>query len=467
MFSTLLLMSTKKIQYNPNILTSSTTRTKTQKINRPILINETSLKKQLISRIKKHKNTENQERTIQERNLIKKKNEIIIPSSRSASSPSSPSSISSSFSDEFNDSINYLSSISKKHKENNKVRQNQLNNQNKTLRPRPAEPIHSDQIYVDVELPNELKEFDSYKNLEPSFDTSFDHDPDPVYSIRPSPTPSPTPVSSSSISYNVDSQVPYGCLKNGLKPTYKQFTRRNNPAPVFNSPIKPSLIQTDREKRLHNLKQKYNERKYIEESNKPLAPVLAPTQAFKPPVLAQVLAPEVPVFALASVQAPVSVPVSAPVPVPVQVPALSLNLDFNKMQEPLHVTESVPVPVPIQVPLPVQTHIPISVMEDIKPKLIKKTIRRKYTLGKSNIYRKVSVLIKNNETRKKIMIAQKELKKKSIYEIKKYLKDHFLLKSGSSAPNDVLRKIYESVMLSGNITNNNKETILHNFMNKE
>jgi uncharacterized membrane-anchored protein len=78
----------------------------------------------------------------------------------------------------------------------------------------------------------------------------------------------------------------------------------------------------------------------------------------------------------------------------------------------------------------------------------------------------VSVLIKNNETRKKVITAQKELKKKSIHDIKKYLKEHFLLKSGSSAPNEVLRKMYESVMLSGDITNNNKETIVHNFMNE-
>ena len=57
----LLVMSTKKIQYNPNILSSLKTKTKTQKINRPLLINQNSLKNQLISRIKNHKQNEQKE----------------------------------------------------------------------------------------------------------------------------------------------------------------------------------------------------------------------------------------------------------------------------------------------------------------------------------------------------------------------------------------------------------------------
>ena len=96
-------------------------------------------------------------------------------------------------------------------------------------------------------------------------------------------------------------------------------------------------------------------------------------------------------------------------------------------------------------------------------KINKKTIKRKYTLGKSNIKKTVAVLVKNRGTRKLVLNAQKDLKRKQINDIKTYLREHNLIKIGSNAPNDVLRKMYESAMLSGEITNNNAETLLHNF----
>jgi hypothetical protein len=39
-----------------------------------------------------------------------------------------------------------------------------------------------------------------------------------------------------------------------------------------------------------------------------------------------------------------------------------------------------------------------------------------------------------------------------------------MMKVGSSAPTDVVRRMYEASMLTGEVTNNNKDILLHNFL---
>ena len=92
-----------------------------------------------------------------------------------------------------------------------------------------------------------------------------------------------------------------------------------------------------------------------------------------------------------------------------------------------------------------------------KPKTIK------YTLGKKDNI--VSVLIKNAHTRKNIVDSIMRVKETKITDMKKYLKQHNLLKSGSKCPPDIIKKIYEQSFLCGIIKNHNKDNLIENFLN--
>jgi hypothetical protein len=58
-----------------------------------------------------------------------------------------------------------------------------------------------------------------------------------------------------------------------------------------------------------------------------------------------------------------------------------------------------------------------------------------------------------------------ELKTKPMAEVKKDLIKKGLIRIGSSAPNDVLRKMFEaSSLICGKIQNHNNDLLLHNFL---
>ena len=94
---------------------------------------------------------------------------------------------------------------------------------------------------------------------------------------------------------------------------------------------------------------------------------------------------------------------------------------------------------------------------------IKNIKRRKFTLGRSKINHTISVLLKDNGTRKQFIKAHNDIKHTHMSEIKRYLREHNLIKVGSNAPNDILKKMYESAMLSGNIMNKTPDIMMHNL----
>lgn len=97
------------------------------------------------------------------------------------------------------------------------------------------------------------------------------------------------------------------------------------------------------------------------------------------------------------------------------------------------------------------------------PSLTRKRKLKRYTLGKRK--GKIGILIKSRETRRKIKKEHDNLKKVRLSTIKLYLKKHGLLKVGSNAPEKVMRDIYETAVLAGDVYNKSGDVLYHNFMN--
>jgi len=105
-----------------------------------------------------------------------------------------------------------------------------------------------------------------------------------------------------------------------------------------------------------------------------------------------------------------------------------------------------------------------------KRSLIKKkysTIRKKYTLGQNKTTRKISVLIKNKELMARVQVERSMLRSKPLHVMKNYLYSRGILKIGNSAPKELIKKIYEDAILTGDINNTSKDVLIYNYLNKK
>lgn len=408
-------MSNKKIDINPDLLNiggSSKTRKNRDRKQKPTsvpLISPNVLKNKLLKRIKEHKiketeNLENNKKKLPDTNVDNNIKPNLVDLEN--------------YTDEFNDSINYLQTLSRQKKIDEQNERNEKHKQKmredlerKTVKNYHSLLASSELPVVNIDLPEELRE--------------------PLISVNTSQLSFNTP--SISLSPYKNDPLPYGCLKNGLKPTYKDWNKTQKNSVVTNpnlSLVIDSNITTqvsERENRLNSLKNKIKEKHVIEQiiANNNNTDVIS-TNSIQIPVTSNIIETNKtviePITSLQTVSSLASV---------------GNNERFSNQQD---------------------------AEETINKKFIKKTIRRKYTLGKAKNNKSVGVLLKDRGTRKLVLSAQRELKKKSINDIKSYLRDHNLIKIGSNAPNDIVRKIYESSMLAGEITNSNTDTLLHNLM---
>lgn len=100
-----------------------------------------------------------------------------------------------------------------------------------------------------------------------------------------------------------------------------------------------------------------------------------------------------------------------------------------------------------------------------KKRIKHKITRKKYNLGKSKTKKQINILIKDSHTKNKIVNEKNILARTPINEVKKYLYDRSFIKIGCNAPEQVLREMYESVILSGNVTNTNSTIMMENYFN--
>lgn len=406
----------KQISINPDLFSVGKTRKKREKKPKPDkvpLISPNVLKNKLLKRIKEHKIKET-ESLDNNKKKFPKDNSV----SGSINSVSKPNLVDlSDYTDEFNDSINYLQTLSKQKKENDEKVSAEKNKQKmkddlerrtvknyQSLLSGSTLASSSNLPQVNIELPDELKQQLVDVNTTQLVLNALNSQGAQTPLVLTQP-------------YKVDSAVPYGCLKNGIKPNYKEWnkTQKNmivtnpNLSVVIDSNISSQV--SERENRLQNLKNKIKEKQSVISNN---------TNTNTNTNIITTEQPNQVIF----------------------------NENTSVKTSPSIVTE------------------PINNPETVDPikQILKRTIRKKYTLGKTKNNRTVGILIKDRNTRKQVLTAQRELKKKSVNDIKTYLKDHNLIKVGSNAPNDVLRKMYEASMLAGEITNSNSDTLLHNLL---
>jgi len=383
-------VKTKKITIKPDaFIHNGYTRTRKQRIfnknNTAIpAVNATQIQKKLVKRIRELRTNELKQAPISPIAPITPIAPIapIAPIS-SQVTQTTP------FSDETADSLSYI---------NNLKKQQQMHRQKqrlaaRTLKHKESQPS-TQELFVDTSLPPELSEFSSSIDI-------------------------PTNTNDVKLNYTSLNPPPYGCLKGGDKPSYKNWkagneTRRNLPS-TNNRQMSTQMSTHDpnvlsREQRLAQIKQKI---KYLESTTP------GTSSNNEKPIPIQ------PIDSSTNELTHISAPIED-----------ILKEHTNKQQE----------------------------IIDKNKRTFKHTTKRKFTLGKLTNLKQISVLIKNNKTRKDVINTQKQLKTTDIKDVRKYLKQHGLLKNGSTCPNNILRKTFESSLLAGEITNTNKDALIHNYL---
>lgn len=103
-----------------------------------------------------------------------------------------------------------------------------------------------------------------------------------------------------------------------------------------------------------------------------------------------------------------------------------------------------------------------------KRKKQRRILRRTFRTGKSKVHPRVSVLVSNKTIRNNTNLKMTELRETPIRDVKQFLKKQGFIKVGTNTPNDVLRQMYECAnLICGEVKNHNSENLLYNYFNDD
>lgn len=380
-------MSQKTISINPTLFNikpnSSTRKAKKEKKRKTMpMISPNIMKKKLIEKIREHQKKSLQSNQGTHQVTQNEQTEL------------------DDFQNSFQDSLDYLTSLSNKRKENTNIHNNTSSVPN---------------INANLKHTNMDNLGNANNVMNKSSDVNVNINLPTVFSMPQAP--------------------PYGCIKNGKKPTYRswqnQTRKRSQPKPVHQPTVNIrssdapqrdiAINMSDREMKLQQLRDHFKLENSSSSHRLPLQPNTSSQEERE-----HISSNPLPLTMITTQQ-------TSPVP----------RKDDNNSD-----------------------NVSTKPAETLK-RFTKKTIKKKYKLGKFANTRKIGILIKGTRNRNQILEEKSNIKRRPLHDMKVYLRKHGLIKAGSACPNDVVRELYTNAVMCGNVSNKNKDNLVHNFLNDD
>ena len=310
----------------------------------------------------------------------------------------------------------------KKNAPEKKISSTLLNNIRKTYLSKENTSGNSDNMRIPAPVPTGKKS---------DFQSSLEFINQVVQAAKTSPVDGPIPCNlskSSQINYHRVMKPSYGCLKQGVLPTYHTLQQlKHNHFPIGHTQIPTPMGHTQIP--VGSSLQQPVGHTQIPMGHTQIPTPMGPTQ--------------IPVGS--SLQQPVG-PTQIPTPMGHTQPPVGANVCLE------HVLEK-------------QNHHNSTVKKShYKPNRIR-TIRRTFHLGRSSNKPVVSVLLQNDTIRKRIQHQKHSLNGISLNQIKTELIRAGFLKGGSDAPENMLRKMYENmILIGGPVKNFNPDIVAYNLL---